>query len=102
LGEFRFTAMNIEQEETLHGTIVGVHVERRKDAPRALQPVSYDVRLDDGREASAILDLVKKNSYPAFSCRTFDVRFGQTRVGVVLGTVLEPIRIVSIESEWKF
>jgi hypothetical protein len=91
-----------DSEDVLQGTIVGVNAVRRREVRFGLQTTGYVVRLDDGREVTAILDIPRKKSYSAFSCRSFHVQIGKTKVRAVLGTVFDPIRIVSMDGELKF
>jgi hypothetical protein len=83
----------VEDGDTVTGVLVGVNMTRHSSNFGPVAGVDdFIVRLPDGREVSAILDLPRlKHSWMV---RTFEI--GST-VQIKLGTVLEPVRIIEIQ-----
>jgi hypothetical protein len=82
-----------EDDDTVTGVLAGVNMTRHSSFMGPIAGVgSFIVRLPDGRELSAIMDLTPlKHSWMV---RTFEI--GST-VRLKLGTVLESIRIIEIQ-----
>jgi hypothetical protein len=84
-----------DHDDVVPGTIVGFNIVRQPTPiGRVVSAMSVNVRLPDGREVPAELDLPPLEK--PFMIRTF--RIGSA-VKVNLGTVREPIRVVEIEGD---
>ena len=84
----------VEDEETVIGVLAGVNMTRHSSFMGPIAGVdSFIVRLSDGREVPAIMDLSQLAH--SWMVRTFEIG---SRVRVKLGTVLEPVRIIEIEN----
>jgi hypothetical protein len=80
-----------DPEDTAFGTIIGFNYTRRTSSVLGGDLESCVVRVDDGREVSAILDLSPRGK----PCFKVHIRLG-SRVRLDLGTVRDPIRIREI------
>jgi hypothetical protein len=76
-----------ETQDILRGTVVGMNLVR---SGQQIASTGVVVRLDDGREVGAVIELQGLAEFGKRSVRIGDL------VEVDLGTVLEPIRIVGI------
>lgn len=82
----------VEDDDTVIGVLAGVNMTRHSSSMGPIAGVdNFIVRLSDGREVSAIMDLPPlKHSWMV---RSFQIG---SKVRIELGTVLGPIRIIEI------